>query len=389
MRSIEKRLRGALRYELSGVQPEALLNACALEGLAFGELEIVDAYTLRLTLPEGEKARFEALAPRCRCEVRLLSAEGGSRDRRLLRRRLPLLLIALAVLLTLLLSSFFIWEIELVGGEGLSRGELLRALEESGVAPGTFVPALDADAVRGRMLARVPELAWMTVNVRGSRARVVLLPRSEKPEIYRESDAADIVAARTGIVTRVSVLAGKALVRPGQAVLRGETLVSGTLDSLTNAPRAVRARAEVLAETWYEITAVSPAQTRKTEGSGRKIVRWALCFGKTRVNFYGKGGKALDGYDRIIRVVTPGVEGLFSLPLRLVREELCPYDSAPGGAPPAEELQRRLYDALAAQVDGEILSAAFSVSDDGGLLCVTMRAHCREDIAETVYIIEK
>ena len=57
-----------------------------------------------------------------------------------------------------------------------------------------------------------------------------------------------------------------------------------------------------------------------------------------------------------------------------------------GGAPSAEELQRRLYDSLAAAIDGEILSASFAVSEEKGLLCVTMRARCREDIAETVNI---
>ena len=386
MKTIETRLRGALRYELGGTQPEALLNACALEGLSFSELEIEDAYTLRLTLPEADQARFEALAPRCRCELRLLGQTGGSADRRLLRRRLPLLLAAIAVLAALLLSSLFIWEIELVGGEGLSRGELLRALEESGVAPGVFWPGLDGDAVRAKMLARVPELAWMSVNVRGSKARVLLLPRGDKPEIYREEDAADIVASRSGVVVRVSALNGKPLVRAGQAVLHGETLVSGTLDSITNAPRRVRARAEVVAETLYEISAVSPAQTRKTGSGGRPVRRWALCVGDSRVNFYGKGGKALDGYDKIIRVTSFGAEGLFSLPLRLVREELRPYASVPGGAPSAEELQRRLYDGLAAAIDGEILSASFAVSEEKGLLCVTMRARCREDIAETVNI---
>ena len=108
--------------------------------------------------------------------------------------------------------------------------------------------------------------------MRGSKARVLLLPRGDKPEIYREEDAADIVASRSGVVVRVSALNGKPLVRAGQAVLRGETLVSGTLDSITNAPRAVRARAEVVAETLYEISAVSPAQTRKTGSGGRPIV---------------------------------------------------------------------------------------------------------------------
>lgn len=387
MKGIEKRLLGALRCEIVGVQPEALLNACALEGLNVSELEIVDAYTLRLTLPEGERERFEALAPHCRCEVSVLRKTGGSEDRRTLRRRWPLLLAALAVLAALFLSSLFIWEIELIGGGDLSRGELLRALEESGVYPGAFRPGLDADAVRGRMLERLPELAWMTVNLRGSKATVLLLPRSERPEIYREEDAADIVAGGTGLIVRVSVLNGRPLVQPGQAVLRGETLVSGTLDSLTNAPRAVRARAEVLAETWYEITACSPVQTHKTGEKGRSILRWALCLGKRRVNFYGKGGKALDGYDKIIRETAAGIKGLFTLPLRFVREELRPYVSAPGGAPDAEELQRRLCEMLEERIDGEILSASFFVSEDKGLLCVTMRAHCRENIAKTVDII--
>lgn len=386
MKGLERRIKGSLRYELCGVQPEALLNACAMEGLGFSELSIVDAYTLRLTVAESDRARFEALAPRCRCELRLLEESGGRKDRRLLRRRLPLLLIALAVLLTLLLSSLFIWEIELKGGEELSRGELLRALEECGVSPGVFWPALDADAVRARMLDKLPELAWMTVNVRGSRATVLLLPRSEKPEIYREDDAADIVAGGTGIILRMSVLSGKAVVQPGQAVLKGETLVTGLLDSLANAPRAVRSRAEILAETCYEIMAVSPAQTAKTAGEGRTLRRFALCVGKTRVNFYGKAGKALDGYDKMIREDAWGIEGLFMLPVRFIREELRPYASAPGGSPSAEELQQRLYDGLAAQIDGEILSASFFVSEEEGRLCVTMRAVCRENIAKTVDI---
>ena len=388
MRKLEKRLRGALRYELVAVQPEALLNACAMEGLAFSELEIADAYTLRLTVPEGERERFEALAPRCRCELRLLEKTGGSEDRRLLRRRLPLLLFAAAVLLLLLLSSLFIWEIGIDGAETLSRGEVLRALEDSGVSPGVFWPALDADAVRSRMLARLPELAWMTVNVRGSRAEVLLLERGEKPEIYRDSAAADIAASASGYVLRVSVLGGRPLVQPGQAVLRGERLVSGRLESLANAPRTVRARAEVLAETVYEITALRPAQTGKGESVGRTLRRFALCFGKTRVNFYAGAGKALDGYDKIIWERMLGVEGLFALPVRLVCEELRPYAAAPASGPSVGDIERRLLGDLAARIEGKILSSEFSVSEAGGLLRVTLHARCRENIAKVVDITE-
>ena len=387
MNRIERRIKGALRYELCGVQPEALLNACALEGLPFSELEIVDAYTLRLTIPEDERARLEALSPRCRCELRPLGGTGGRTARRALRRRWPLLLAAALLLLGLLVSSLFIWEIELIGRESLSRGLLLRALEDAGVAPGAFRPGLDADEVRSRVLERVPELAWMTVNVRGSRASVLLLERSDKPEIYREKDAADVTAKCAGIVRRVSVLNGRPLVRPGQAVLRGETLVSGVMDSLTNAPRGVRARAEVLADTWYEITALCPAGRLKETDGGTAQRRYALVVGKTRVNFYGKGGKALDGYDKIIREHRLAVKGLFSTPLCLVCEELRPYEARAAAFSAPEELQQRLFGELNAQIRGEIVSASFSVSEGDALLGVSLHAACREDIAKTVDII--
>ena len=77
---------------------------------------------------------------------------------------LPLLLTAVL----LLLSSLFIWEINVEGNEKLTTGEILRALEECGVKTGTFWPGLDTDEIRCRMLLRLPELGWMTVNVHGS-----------------------------------------------------------------------------------------------------------------------------------------------------------------------------------------------------------------------------
>ncbi len=384
MKRFETALRGRLVYEITGVQPEALLNACAAEGVPFSDVLSVDAWTLRLSVPEHEGTRLERLARLSRCEAELLQRRGGSRDRALLRRRLPLLLFALAVLLGLFVSSLYVWEVEVNGAETLGRGRVLRALEDSGVYPGVFWPNVDVDAVRSKMLTRVPELAWMTVRVHGSRAEAVLLERSEKPEICREDEAADVIAERTGIVTKVSVLSGRPLVRPGQAVLRGETLVSGTLESIANGARQVRARAEILADTQLELMAVSPAQTAKTAAGRGARVRFALCIGKRRVNFYRKGGKALDGYDKIIREYVCGIPGLFTLPLRLVKEELRPYQTAGPAQTDAEELRERLTQKLETLVRGELLSVTCAASGEDGQLCVTLHAAAREDIAQTL-----
>lgn len=376
-------LRGTVRAEVTGVFPEAALNACAMGAVEFWELESVDACTVRLTLFERQAPELQELCRKCGCEAELLEVKGGSRGRRFLRRRLGLLLSAAAAGLLLLCSTLFIWQIEVAGCETLTEGQVLRALEDCGVSRGSYWPSLSADLVRSRMLTRLPELAWMTVNVNGSRAIVLVSERKEKPEIYLESSASDIIAGKTGIITKMSVLNGKTLVQPGQSVVEGEVLVSGTMDSLSNEPRHVRAQAEVQADTWYELTAVCPLENRVKLRPGSRSSRFALKIGKKRVNLYLAGQNQLDECDKIIYEYNLGIEGLFALPVSLIREELIRWETAAGQAGGEQEMKDRLRAALAEGIDGEIVSESWSVQTAGGLLSVTLRAQCSENIARS------
>ncbi|MGX8692935.1 MAG: sporulation protein YqfD [Clostridia bacterium] len=383
MARVEESVRGLVRAELCGPEPEKLLNACLAENLPLIRPESLDRWTLRLGVYEGDLPRLEALAANCGCELRILSRRGGSSARIVLRRRFGLLISALAMLALLLVSSLFVWEIRLVGAEELSRGELLRELEESGLAVGCFWPRLDADALRDRMLLREPKLAWLAVNIRGSTAEVRLLRRADKPEIWVESKAADLRAGRAGVVRSLSVRSGQPLVRPGQAVTEGEILVSGTVDSITAEPRALRAQGEVRADTWYELTALCPpAQQKESTGAGRRE-RFALKIGGKRINFYQNAGKTIDGCDKIVHEYTLGIEGLFRLPLCLVCEELRPYRSGGAVCAPGEELGQRLLASLAEQIEGEIVSSGLSETGIDGMTVVTLWAQCRENIARS------
>ena len=389
MRKIYDRLRGTARAEICGAFPEAVLNACALGSVVLWGLECVNEYTIRVSVHENELDALRAAAQEGMCELSVLEKTGGSKNRAFIVRRAWLLISALAVALLLAASSLFIWQIDIRGCRTLTEGQVLRALSDCGVSRGCFWPSLSADLVRSRMMTLLPQIGWMTVNVSGSRAIVLVSEREEKPEIYLESAAADIVAGRTGIVTQLSVLSGRPLVSPGQSVLEGETLVSGVMESLSNPPRYVCARARVMAVYRDEIPAVCPLeQTLKTEKKG-SWSRFALKIGKNRINFYFSGGKDIDGCDKIVHEYNLGVEGLFALPVTIVREELQRWETAPGSAADAEPMKRRLYEALCARIDGEIVTADYSVAETGGLLCVTLRARCRENIARSTDITEE
>ncbi len=386
MAKLEESLRGRIDAEAVGAEPEALLNACAAAGLPLLEPRAADRWTLRFGIFERDWPRLEALCARTGCELRLLSRRGGSRYRRLLRRRAGLLLTLAALIALLLTSSLFVWEIRFVGAEELSRGELLRVLADCGLENGCFWPSLALDTLRDRVLLREPALAWLTVNIRGSVAEVRLLRRAEKPEIYRESEAAELRAAKTGIVRRVLALRGEALVQPGRAVTEGDLLIAGRVGSLTGDARLLRAQGEVWADTWYELTALCPAAKGKEAADSGPRGRLALKIGQKRINFYQNAGKTIDGCDKIVHEYNLGIEGLFRLPLSFVREELKPYRTAEPGPTEAEEAAQRLLASLAERIEGEIVSFSWTAAERGGLTVVTLYAQCYENIARSVDI---
>ena len=381
MTKISDLIRGEVRAELFGAFPAGVLNRAAAEGIELWNVEGTDAYTLRLRFREGSLLRMRELAEHGSCELRILKQRGGRSGMRKIIRRRALLAGLLIAALGLLVSSLFVWDIEVRGCRSLSRGQVLRAAEDSGLTVGSFWPGIDTELLRSGMLQRLPELGWMAVNVSGSRAVVVVVERTEKPPMAEEGTAVDLVASRGGLVRRMNVLAGCPTVSEGQLVTEGELLVGGNLESLTGERRRVQARGAVMADTWYEISAVRPRQETMKKPHGFTRSRFALVVGKKRLNLYITGGKAIDGCDKIITEYHLGAEGLFSLPLTLVRERFVPYRTEPGSDYDAAAAARRLYALLESETEGQILSHSFSPGGNGELRVLTLRAHCTENIA--------
>ncbi len=377
--NLSERLRGKVRAELISAYPEALLNALAEHGIRTSRVERIDACTLRMDIYEKDWDTVRRLAEAIQGEAKSAERRGGSRDRKWLRRRAILLLSLLLVSMVLLWSELHIWKIEVHGCQKLTSGQVLRALDDCGVSTGSYWPDLSIDSARSRMLLRIPELAWMTVNVSGSCARVWVAERLEKPEIYLERDAADIVASRTGILRELTVLNGHPLVRRGSAVVKGETIVTGSLDSLTHPTHRVRAAARALADTWYEWTSVEPDErVTKTERESR-MGCIALKFGKKRVNLLSKSRKELDGYDKIVHEYSVGLKGLFAFPVSLICE-VYQCGETPVQAVSAGE---RLQNDLAERIEGDILQVRLDTAVRDGWRYTTLRAHCLENIAHT------
>lgn len=377
-------MRGEVRLEVSGDMPERFLNGCAAMGLSVISARRIDAFSVSLTMPASQLEAAQAAALKCCCELKIIKEVGGRFWGRILRRRIiPAVLAALCVAL-LFWSKFYVWEIEVSGNETVPTGKILDALAEAGVESGEFWPAFSADNIRSEVLVRLPELSWITVNMRGSLAEVIAVERKEAPELVFEGESADIVAEKGGFVTAVNALTGKAEVKVGSAVREGDILISGAVESSFAPPRFLRSYGSVTAETNTELMAAVPENENIKSYSNEKKRRFALVIGDNRINFYS--GSSISGAfcDKIISIWKLEAAGLFSLPISLVCETEVSYEtqSVPADSLEAKNsLEESLRQALALDLgDGEVLSEKLSFAADGGLAIGTLRVRCSEEI---------
>ena len=371
---------------LRGVEPAGFFNRCAAAGIRLDGAEALSGTELRVRIPLRDFPRAKRLALRSQCELETLKESGAVvLGRRLLRRWFPALCLLLSTLL-LCWSKLYIWEIDVTGNETVSDGAIRSALSDCGVGLGSFWPDLVSDNLRSELLIRLPQLAWATVNVHGSRAEVIVRERVPKPAIFDADEAVDLVAERIGFVTEVRALSGTARVRPGSAVLPGDVLIEGRTISAFSGERSTHALGTVTAETYYELYAVCPAtETLRTETDAEKD-RWSLLIGKKRLNFYRNSSICPAACDKINSRWECKIEGLFSLPVALLRERTVscaeteqPRDRNALRRTLEQQLHTQLADAVAG---GTIEQETYSCSESEGRIVVCLRARCSEDIAK-------
>lgn len=389
MLSVVNFFRGYLEVEIEGPYPERFINICSQNGINFWNLNRIGSDMLTARVRVLEIARLRELARNALCEVRVLSRKGAPFFVWRFRKRFVFIAGFVFFALVLYFTSIRIWDISVQGKIKVSEERILRHLREIGVGIGTPSADIDPEFIENIMLLRIPELRWLTVNVKGSKATVEVRERSEPPKIVDKRIPCNVVAGRGGIITKIVVLDGSAQVEAGDTVTEGQLLASGIMDTAVGM-RLVHARAEVLARTWYTVTAKIPAIIDIKEYTEGKIQKNAVIFAGRRLNLYFSSSIPYERCDKIIQKTRLSLPGGYVLPITWITESYHEYNTYRGqldAEVAAYILRQGLKSRLEKMVpDGEIVRTDYTLKLDGNFYTMTLTAECLEDIAKTVEI---
>ena len=265
-------MNGQVQFHAKGLGMEKLLNAARQQGISFSRVKREKSRSLLLRCSPKDYAAFRALAEEKGFEVSQAQPMGWLRLEKRLGKRIGLWAGALIALGLLIWALGYVWEVR-VENAGAYLGEVRSFLEEQGVRPGIRRSAVSLSELRDSLAWRLPKVKWVRTEWEGVSLVVRLEEGVPPPETVSIEGAGDVVAAADGLIHRVTTYAGTPLVKAGDFVKAGQTLIRGEERGKDNEVHPVQARGEVIARQWVIVNVRMPVTETVSEPTGRTAVR--------------------------------------------------------------------------------------------------------------------
>jgi similar to stage IV sporulation protein len=258
-------LRGYVIIIVEGFFIEKFINICARRRILLWDVRIQRERRITAKMSINGFRLIRPVARKTGCRVRLLKKRGLPFVFSKYRRRKAFFAGAVLFFILLNLMASFIWSIEITGNEKLDTAFIENALADNGIKTGTLKYRIDTRSVVDRMMLEIGRLSWISIDIRGTKARVRIREREDIPEIVPRHIPCDIIAKKDGIVKRVIAKEGIEEVTEGDTVKKGQILISGRVPVKGGEEqyRLVHAMGTVNVRTWYEEEA--PVELKRTE----------------------------------------------------------------------------------------------------------------------------
>lgn len=273
LRAIRK-VPSCVDFRAEGVFCEKLLTEAMKNGLSIS-FPRKSGYTMRGTVQAAEYRSLCKIARRLGLKMRIEKKHGIYFTLKRHRDKIGFAAGAIFAAAVVLFLNLFVWEINISGNKAVSSEEIMATLANSGLKTGTLRTAHDARKIEWNIMNDNKEIAWATVNIQGCCVNVVVSETRQEAEMkYDDDKPVNIIAAKYGVIRKMDVFDGQGVVKVGDAVMKGDLLVSATFEDRHGKLTLKHSRARVMAETDYEITVEFPLeQVIETTGGVKKSVK--------------------------------------------------------------------------------------------------------------------
>ena len=321
-------LAGSVQVEITGAVPVEILTHINNNNIQIHHITYVSDLTVSCVVARADMKHLSAIVHRRGGDIKIKDTQGVFWTLAQLRKRPVLVICCLIILLLALYLPTRIFFVRVEGNQAVSAFRIAEEAEHCGIRFGASRRSVRSEKVKNSLLGAIPQLQWAGVNTYGCVAVISVKERTQAQVIPEKTGISSVVADRDGVVKECTVVAGNPLCKVGQAVRKGQVLISGYTDCGLHI-RAQRARGEVYADTIRHLDMVLPEKTMEKGSVSWQKTQYSFLVGKKLINLSKDSGISGAGCDKITKIHFLTLPGGFQLPCAIVVTTVSEYKTVP------------------------------------------------------------
>lgn len=310
---------GFVRVEIEGYYIERFINICRKQKVIIWNLKREKNVKLKLNVRVKEFKEICQIAKKTKCKVKIEKKKGIPFLLHRYQKRKLFFILLIILLVLIMVSSQFIWNVEIQEEQGKILENIEEDIEEMGLKNGKWKANINTKEIINRIRLKRQDIAWMGIELKGTNAIVKLVKADEKPEVINEEEYCSIVSDKEGIITKINAQNGTANVKVGDVVKQGDILINGWMEGKYTGIRYVHAKGEIQAKVWYTKHKKVLYNTTEQMETGNIEEQYEVEINNFKINLH-KGVSKFEIYDTIETESKFKIFSDFYLPISIIKK---------------------------------------------------------------------
>ncbi len=274
-------MQGIIQIRLFGQNCEKVMNMSLMRGIYIWDIKRKDD-CLEFKIRRSAYDALKNIVADNNFQMEIINEQGIPFLKKVIQRRSGFLSGALLFLLAIYLMSSFIWFVEVTDNQKVDTSTIMLTAAKHGVYKGAGKWSFSRSQVEKGILVDLNQLSYVKVDIKGVKATIEVVEKILPGDDI--TGPCHIVASKDGVIEEILLLEGQTNAQEGEAVSKGDILISGIIFYQPNTnlaggdeteikempPEIVRARGIVRARVWYEGYGECERTSKKVVYTGRE-----------------------------------------------------------------------------------------------------------------------
>lgn len=209
---------GYVNISIEGYFIERFINICISKNILLWNLKRKKSSILYTNIGMKDFKKIKEIAKTTKCRVKIEGKKGLPFILYKYKKRKIFFILLIIILLIIFGLSNFVWNIEVIGNNSIQIEEIKQDLSKYGLKIGTLKQKINTKDIINNMRLERSDIAWLGIHLKGTNVIIEVVETDKKPDLVDENDYCNIISDKDGIITKINVQNGTALVKNGDIV---------------------------------------------------------------------------------------------------------------------------------------------------------------------------